>query len=39
MIYGHGDHVGYVTELICINLIPIFPKVDMKFGLKEPISF
>ena len=27
-IYGHGSHVGYVTQLICINFLSISLKLS-----------
>ena len=36
-IYGHGSHVGYVTQLICINFHSNFPlSFHMNFGSKLP---
>ena len=34
-IYGHGDHVGHVTQLICINFHSHSPSsFHMNFGSK-----
>ena len=33
-IYGHGGHVGHVTQLICINFYSYSPSsFHMNFGL------
>ena len=38
-IYGHGSHVGYVTQLICINFHSHSPfSFHMNFGSKWPVS-
>ena len=37
-IYGHGGHVGYVTQLICINFHFYSPSgFHVNFGSKSPI--
>ena len=34
-IYGHGSHVGHVTELICINFHSLFSlKLSYEFWFK-----
>ena len=39
-IYGHGGHVGHVTQLICINLHSYSPSsFHMNFGSKSPNCF
>ena len=39
-IYGHGSHVGYVTQLICINFHSYSPSsFHMNFGSKSPKCF
>ena len=39
-IYGHGGHVGHVTQLICINFHFFSPSsFHMKFGSKSPHCF
>ena len=39
-IYGHGGHVGHVTQLICINFHSYFPSsFHMNFGSKWPNCF
>ena len=39
-IYGHGGHVGHVTQLICINFHSYFPSsFHMNFGFKSPNCF
>ena len=39
-IYGHGSHVGHVTQLICINFHSYSPSsFDMNFGSKSPKCF
>ena len=36
-IYGHGGHVGHVTQLICINFHSFSPSsFHMNFGSKSP---
>ena len=40
IIYGHDSHVGYVTQLICINFYSHAPSsFHMNFGSKLPNSF
>ena len=35
-IYGHGTHLGHVTQLICINFHSHLPiSFHMKFGSKD----
>ena len=35
IIYGHGSHVGHVTQLICINFHSFsFSSFHMNFGTK-----
>ena len=39
-MYGHGGHVGHVTQLICINLHSYFPSsFHMNLGSKLPYCF
>ena len=39
-IYGHGGHVGHVTQLICINFHSFSPSsFHMNFGSKWPNCF
>ena len=39
-IYGHGGHVGYVTQLICINFHSHSPlSFPMNFGSIRPTVF
>ena len=39
-IYGHGGHVGHVTQLICINFHFHSPSnFHMNFGSKSPNCF
>ena len=39
-IYGHGSHVGHVTQLICINFHSYSPiSFHMNFGSKSPSCF
>ena len=39
-IYGHGGHVGHVTQLICINFHSHSPSsFHMTFGSKSPNCF
>ena len=39
-IYGHGGHVGHVTQLICINFHSYSPSsFHMNFGSKSPNCF
>ena len=39
-IYGHGGHVGHVTQLICINFHSYSPSsFHMNFGSNRPIVF
>ena len=39
-IYRHGDHVGHVTQLICINFHFYSPSsFHMNFGSKSPNCF
>ena len=39
-IYGHGSHVGHVTQLICINIHSLFSlKLHMNFGSKSSNCF
>ena len=39
-IYGHGGHVGHVTQLICINFHSHSPlSFHMSFGFKWPNCF
>ena len=39
-IYGHGGHVGHVTQLICINFHSFSPSsFYMNFGSKSPNCF
>ena len=39
-IYGHGGHVGHVTQLICINFHSHSPlSFHMSFGSKWPNCF
>ena len=39
-IYGHGGHVGHVTQLICINFHSFSPSsFHMNFGSKSPNCF
>ena len=39
-IYGHGGHVGHVTQLICINFHSHSPlSFHMNFGSKSPNCF
>ena len=39
-IYGHGSHVGYVTQLICINFNSYSPlSFQMNFGSNRPTVF
>ena len=39
-IYGHGGHVGQVTQLICINFHSYSPSsFHMNFGSKSPSCF
>ena len=39
-IYGHGGHVGHVTQLICINYHSHSPSsFHMNFGSKSPNCF
>ena len=39
-IYGHGGHVGHVTQLICITFHSHSPSsFHMNFGSKSPNSF
>ena len=39
-IYGHGGHVGHVTQLICINFHSYSPSsFHMNFGSKLPFCF
>ena len=39
-IYGHGGHVGHVTQLICIHFHSHSPSsFHMNFGSKSPNSF
>ena len=39
-IYGHGGHVGHVTQLICINFGSYFPlSFHMNFSSKSPNCF
>ena len=39
-IYGHGGHVGHVTQLICIYFHSHSPSsIHMNFGLKSPSVF
>ena len=39
-IYGHGGHVGHVTQLICINFHSHSPSsFHMNFGSKSPSCF
>ena len=36
-MYGHGGHLGYVTQLICINFYSHAPiSFQMKFNFKSP---
>ena len=38
-IYGHGGHVGHVTQLICINFHSYSPSsFHMNFGSKFQIA-
>ena len=40
IIYGHGGHVGHVTQLICINFHFHSPlSFHMSFGSKLPNCF
>ena len=39
-IYGHGGHVGHVTQLICIKFHSHSPlSLHMSFGYKSPNCF
>ena len=39
-IYGHGGHVGQVTQLICVNFHSHSPlSFHMSFGFKSPNCF
>ena len=39
-IYGHGGHLGHVTQTIYINFLSPFPrKLHMKFGFDWPSGF
>ena len=39
-IYGHGGHVGHVTQLICINFHSYSPSsFHMNFDSKSPNCF
>ena len=39
-IYGHGGHVGYVTQFICINFnFYSHSSFHMTFGSKSPDCF
>ena len=39
-IYGHGGHVGHVTQLICINFHSYAPSsFHINFGSKLPNCF
>ena len=39
-IYGHGDHLGYVTCTIYINFQSPFPRrLHIKFGIDWPSGF
>ena len=39
-IYGHGGHVGHVTQLICINFHShSFSSFQMNLGSKSPNCF
>ena len=39
-IYGHGGHIGHVTQLICINFHSYSPSsFHMNFGSKSPKCF
>ena len=38
--YGHGGHVGHVTQLICINFHSFSPSIfHMNFGSKSRNRF
>ena len=40
LLYGHGGHVGHVTQLICINFHSYSPSnFHMNFGSKLPYCF
>ena len=39
-IYGHGGHLGHVTQTIYINFHSHFPKrLNIKYGLNWPSGF